>query len=141
MLSLGKEIDKYAVVPYNGFRDLQDYYSSMSALGDIEIGKHGFIEEVHSDGGKIHSVSVPLCVLHAFDDPLITWRATANNHGFMRPEKMVKSGSGNVMLLLTKSGGHVGWPTGILPCQDKWKWMSEVAMSFGRAVTMAKQPS
>jgi predicted alpha/beta-fold hydrolase len=138
---LGKEIDEYAVVPYNGFRDLKHYYSSMSALGDIQIGKHGYIEEGHDHSAKIHSVSVPLCVLHAFDDPLITWRTTASNYGFMHPENLVKSGSGNVLLLLTKSGGHVGWPTGILPFHDKWKWMSEVAMSFGRAVATAKQIS
>ncbi len=109
----------------------------MSALGDIPLSLHGLPEEPNN--GKIHSISIPLCVVHAFDDPLITWRTTVHNNGFMHPENLVKSGSGNVMLLLTKSGGHVGWPMGMIPSQNKWKWMSDVAMSFGQAVAAAKR--
>jgi hypothetical protein len=109
----------------------------MSALGDIPLNENGLLQEENS--GKIHSVSIPLCVVHSFDDPLVTWRATANNEGFMHPENLVKSGTGNVMLLLTKAGGHVGWPIGVVPMLDKWKWMSDVAMSFGQAVASAKR--
>jgi hypothetical protein len=109
----------------------------MSALGDIPLTEDGLLEEENS--GKIHSVSIPLCVVHSLDDPLVTWRATANNKGFMQPDNLVKSGTGNVMLLLTKAGGHVGWPLGVVPSLDKWKWMSDVAMSFGQAVASAKK--
>ncbi len=34
------------------------------------------------------------------------------------------------MMLLTQSGGHVGWPMGMNPTKHAWEWMSEVAMSF-----------
>jgi predicted alpha/beta-fold hydrolase len=131
-----QEIDEYAVVPYNGFRDLNDYYTSMSALGDIPWNTEGLPEVQNT--GKINSITIPFCVLHAFDDPLVTWRATVNNEGLMNPESLVKSGSGNLMLLLTKSGGHVGWPLGIFPFKDKWKWMNDAAMTFGQAVATAK---
>lgn len=109
----------------------------MSALGDIPMNKDGLLEE--ENNGKIHSVAIPLCVVHSFDDPLVTWRATASNKGFMHPENLVKSGNGNVMLLLTKAGGHVGWPLGVVPIFYKWKWMSDVAMTFGQAVASAKR--
>jgi predicted alpha/beta-fold hydrolase len=132
-----QEIDKYAVVAYNHFRDLEHYYTEMSALGDIPHGRDGLLEE--NNNGKIHGVSIPFCVLQAFDDPLISWRATANNEGVMRPENLVRTGSGHTMLLLTKAGGHVGWPLGILPFVDQWKWMSDAAMGFARAVDEAKR--
>jgi len=52
--------------------------------------------------GRISNVSIPFCVIHALDDPLITWRSVGE------PETVVHSGRGYVVILLTKSGGHVG---------------------------------
>lgn len=109
----------------------------MSALGDIPHNADGLLKEPNT--GKIHNVSVPLCVVHALDDPLITWRAIAGNKGLMRPENLVRTGSGNTMLLLTKAGGHVGWPLGFVPFVDKWKWMSDVVMSFAQALDDANR--
>mmetsp|Transcript_21058 Transcript_21058/g.37889 ORF Transcript_21058/g.37889 Transcript_21058/m.37889 type:complete len:121 (-) Transcript_21058:415-777(-) len=109
----------------------------MSALGDIPHDSNGMIPlENH---GKIHNVSVPLLVVHAFDDPLVTVRATSQNEGFMHPKNLVKTGKGNLILLLTKAGGHVGWPLGLVPTAEKWKWMSDVAMSFAQSVSSAKK--
>jgi predicted alpha/beta-fold hydrolase len=130
---LSKEIDEYAVVPFNGFDSLNHYYSEMSALGDIPHDSAGVIP-IHNIG-RIHNVSIPLVVVHAFDDPLITWRSTCQNTGFMHPANLAKTGNGNLMLLLTKAGGHVGWPTGFIPTVNKWKWMSDVAMSFAQSVS------
>jgi predicted alpha/beta-fold hydrolase len=132
-----KEIDEFAVVAYNGFNDLEHYYSEMSALGDIPHTPDGLLQE--NNTGKIHTVSIPFCVVQALDDPLVTWRATASNEGFMHPENLVRTGSGNVMLLLTKAGGHVGWPLGSAPFLDKWKWMSDAVMSFAQAVDEANR--
>jgi predicted alpha/beta-fold hydrolase len=133
-----QEIDAYAVVPMNGFDDLNHYYVEMGAMGDIPhtAGPEDLLENTN---GKILTVSIPLCVLHALDDPLITWRTVASNEGPMHPENLVRSGSGNVMILLTKGGGHVGWPVGNVPFVDKWKWMSDAAMSFAHAVDKAKR--
>ena len=137
ILSLNaKEIDRYAVIPYNSFRDLDDYYTSMSALGDIPLNDQGLPEGINS--GKVHSIAIPLLVVQAFDDPLITWRATAQNEGIMHPQNLTKTGTGNLMLLLTKAGGHVGWPTGLAPVADKWLWMSNLVASFGQAISACK---
>jgi predicted alpha/beta-fold hydrolase len=100
-------------------------------MGDIPL-------DSVDEPGRIANVSIPLCVLHALDDPLITWKTVAANQGLRHPRNLVKVGSGNLMLLLTKAGGHVGWPTGINPAIDKWKWMSEAVKSFGSAFTKAK---
>jgi predicted alpha/beta-fold hydrolase len=79
----------------------------MSALGDVPL------EEYDSDQlaptRRIHNISIPFCVIHALDDPLMTWRSVAANHGLMHPTNLTKTGSGNLFILLTKRGGHVGW--------------------------------
>lgn len=111
----------------------------MSALGDLDSIDPKLGGVLDNPNGNIHSVAIPFCVLHSIDDPLITWRTVANNEGFMHPENLTKSGKGNTMILLTSSGGHVGWPLGWLPFLDNWKWMSDVAMSFGNAVDKAKR--
>jgi hypothetical protein len=108
----------------------------MSALGDIPRTSTGVVNNMH---GKIHDVAIPFCVMHALDDPLITWRTVASNEGFMHPYNLSKSGSGNLMILLTKAGGHVGWPLGWWPSLNKWRFMSDAAWSFAEAVHQAKQ--
>jgi predicted alpha/beta-fold hydrolase len=133
------EIDEHAVAPYHGFDSLDHYYTSMSALGDLEpvdMKQGGVLD--HPEG-NIHSVSIPFCVLHAIDDPLITWRTVASNEGFMHPQHLTKSGKGNTMILLTSGGGHVGWPLGWVPFVHNWRWMNDAAMSFGAAVDKVKK--
>lgn len=107
----------------------------MSALGDIPRTSAGVVD---NPDGKIHNVAIPFCVMHALDDPLITWRTVASNEGFMHPDSLSKSGSGNLMILLTKGGGHVGWPLGWWPSLHNWRFMSDAAGSFSQAVHQAK---
>jgi predicted alpha/beta-fold hydrolase len=85
-------------------------------------------------------INVPFCVVHALDDPLITWRVVASNNkeGVLHPSKLTRENP-NLFLLLTKRGGHVGWPTGWLPFIDKWKWMSAVPAGFVDAVMKARE--
>jgi predicted alpha/beta-fold hydrolase len=137
------EIDKTAVVAYNGFRDLDHYYSEMSALGDTlqefheendEISRTSTLLAQLDSRKRLQNLSIPLLVVHALDDPLISWRTVAANRGLMRPEHLVRwVPSGKLLILLTKRGGHVGWPLGLNPSNYKWKWMNDVAMSFVEA--------
>lgn len=129
-----------AVAPYSGFDDVDHYYTEMSALGDVPHRKDDdSMDEFYSGTKQIDNVSIPLVVLQALDDPLITWRSTCANHGLMHPNNLVKTGKGNVILLLTKGGGHVGWPVGFLFFQNQWKWMSNAVSSFGTAVQEVKR--
>jgi len=113
-----KGIDEHAVVTYNGYDNIMHYYSDMSAMGDYYSS---------NQTGRISNVSIPLCIIHALDDPLITWRAAV---GPDKPENVVKSGKGYLLVLLTKSGGHVGWPLGINPKNYGWKWMHGAVEGF-----------
>lgn len=89
-------IDIYGISRYNNFNGVLDYYKSMSALGDsVEIDGNGLLQ------GRINNVHVPLCVIHALDDPLITWRTLG------RPDSVVNSSNGNVVMLLTQGGGKL----------------------------------
>lgn len=115
---------------------MEDFYAAMSALGDIP--QDAYYKNSSSIPGKIHNVSIPLCVMHAFDDPISSWRTVAANDGFMHPRTLVRSGQGNLMLLLTKRGGHVGWPLGVLSHRRQWEFMSSAASDFASAVIKAK---
>ena len=77
-------------------------------------------------------------MIHALDDPLITWQTVAANCGIMHPGNLTKLGSGNLFLLLSKRGGHVGWPLSTLPFIDNWEWMNDNAMYFVNAVRQAR---
>jgi predicted alpha/beta-fold hydrolase len=108
------------------------YYSEMSAMGDIPL-------DSPISPGQIANVSIPLCIVNALDDPLITWKAVAANDGLRHPSNIVKTGSGNVLMLLTKAGGHVGWPLGVNPSIEKWGWMNGAVHSFVTAFEEAKK--
>eukprot|EP00980_Cylindrotheca_fusiformis_P021650 scaffold8505_cov130-Cylindrotheca_fusiformis.AAC.16 len=132
------ELDTVGIAPYSGFDNVTHYYRTMSVLGDMAHKPDGSLDD-HYKGKKVDSIAVPLVVLHAMDDPLLSWRATCANEGLMNPKNLVKTGTGNLMILLTKAGGHVGWPVGFFFFQNNWKWMSDVAMSLATAVQAAKQ--
>mmetsp|Transcript_2757 Transcript_2757/g.4233 ORF Transcript_2757/g.4233 Transcript_2757/m.4233 type:complete len:195 (-) Transcript_2757:214-798(-) len=125
---------------YNGFNNVMEYYSEVSAMGDAPsqsgcrysdstaVNYSQSVCTVESE--RIANVSIPLCVLHALDDPIISWRSVVRKNN--QPSDIVESGSGNVMLLLTKSGGHVGWPVGWKI--TGWSWMNNLLRDFTNAV-------
>ena len=138
-------LDVQAIVTYNSFDSILHYYSEMSAMGDRTpefdlFGSGGKGESSNKtttdDGwGRIADVSIPFAVVQSLDDPLVGWRTIGTNN----PQRLADSGNGNVMLVLTKAGGHVGWPLGNRPSNDKWKWMNDAARDFANAVDMAKK--
>jgi predicted alpha/beta-fold hydrolase len=134
----GQDVDRYAATAYHGFESVESFYAAMSALGDIPQEDY-YDNHTLGVSGKIFNVSVPLCVMHALDDPISTWKTVAATSGFMRPERLVTTGSGNLMILLTKRGGHVGWPRGWLSHRWQWEFMSEAVAGFASAVGKAKQ--
>lgn len=114
-------LDEALMVPYNGFKDIEDYYAAMGAMGDFE--------SFDADGiGRIANVSIPLIMISAKDD-VIGYIDT-----FVDPKQVSESGSGYTMVLLTRTGGHVGWPMGLNPRKNGWKWMSDAAISFVESV-------
>ena len=102
-----KAIDAEAIVTYNSFDNILHYYSEMSAMGDREpeFQLFGPAESVSpgNEWGRIGNVSIPFAFLQALDDPIVGWRTL----GTTDLQGLVSSGTGNIMLLLTKGGGHV----------------------------------
>jgi len=97
--------------------------------------------------GRIENVSIPLLFVNALDDAFGTWRCLHD------PYSIVNSGAGNVFMLITEYGGHVGyvnldkfnnltlfsinnfntvlrWPTGLNPAKDGWKFIHTVTSNF-----------
>jgi hypothetical protein len=135
--TISQHLDVEAIVNYNSFDNLLHYYSEMSSMGDRRAEFQLFDDQscATGDWGRIANVSVPFAVLQALDDPLVGWRTI----GTEKPQELADSGSGNVMLLLTKAGGHVGWPLGINPKRNAWKWMNDAARDYANAVDKARQ--
>ena len=128
------EIDVHAIVTYNGFDDLVHYYTEMSAMGDTDAFQSSRVKSNSDSGvGRIANVSIPFCVMHAIDDPLTSWRTMGHD-----PEKLVQTGSGNIMMLLKESGGHVGWPLGMNPASNGWKFMNDAISGFTNSVDLAR---
>lgn len=143
------EVDVHAIVTYNGFDSLLHYYTEMSAMGDTcafqalncEVGRtNATTTRIAKDDcttcdqvGRIGNVSIPFCVMHALDDPLTTWRTMGHD-----PQRVVQTGSGHIMMFLTKSGGHVGWPLGLNPASSGWKFMNDAVSGFVNGVDQAR---
>ncbi len=130
------EVDIHGIVTYNGFDSVLHYYAEMSAMGDTSLFQSKDVKNIHSDSspGRIGNVSIPFCVLHALDDPITTWRTMGHD-----PEKLVRTGAGNTMMLLTSSGGHVGWPLGVNSAVRGWEFMNNVAGDFVNIVNTARK--
>ncbi len=103
-------------------------------MGDSTAFQNKLTENMEDKVGRVERVMIPFCVLHALDDPLVTWRVVGHN-----PSTLVNSGQGNILLLLTKTGGHVGWPTGLNPRAHGWKWMNDAVIHFTKSVDKARK--
>ena len=95
----------------------------MSASGDVET-------PCNAESPRLSNVSIPFLVVHALDDPIITWKTLC------RPQDVALSGNGFVMMLITRTGGHVGWPVGSNPTRGAWSWMNDVARDFVNALAL-----
>ena len=112
---------------YNNYDNITHYYSEMSAMGD-------YID--NNNMGRITNISRPYLVVHALDDPLITWK-TLTSGTSATPDDISGSGDGNIIMMITNSGGHVGWPQGLLPRRNGWSFMNNVVRDFVNAVDNA----
>ena len=119
------DFDESFFVQYNDeFDSLNDYYSQMGALGDVTTDYNE---------SKISNVSIPMLSVYSLDDPIGYYRT------FHDPGAISKTGGGFSVILVTEKGGHVGYPTNLVPWRDGWRWMSDCASSFAESVQIAKR--
>ena len=113
------------------------YYAELSAMGDIPMDAYENQSTLPANA-RIHDTAIPLAIISALDDPLCSWRTVAANAGLMHPSTLTSQvRSGNLVLLLTKAGGHVGWPLGWSPRARKWEWMNDASSTFAESVQLA----
>ncbi|GMH58945.1 hypothetical protein TL16_g13091 [Triparma laevis f. inornata] len=117
------DVDTNMVAPYNGYATVDDYYVGMSAASDFVSVE---------DAGAIGDVSIPLAIVNALDDPIVCEKCIGD------PRLISQTGSGNIFLLLTKRGGHVGYPLGPDVRSGKWSWMSDAVSAFVEAIKVGE---
>ena len=108
-----------------------DYDDMSAASADDRIG-----ERERGEEKRLSNVKKPCFVLHARDDPII--------HADSLPLGQQGSGApSNVLLLMTKHGGHIGWPTGWLPFLTRFGYSTGLALTFidGLHRELASSPS
>jgi len=104
------DLDEVFVAPFNGFRDLADYYRDLGLSGD----------------DKWRKVRVPTLAIAARDDP-ITHCDSLHAAEYAR-------GNANLLFLITERGGHCGWPLGWAPWRRGFAFSSEAISVFVGAV-------
>ena len=81
-----KEFDEAITLPIHGYKTVREYYDSISC--------------VH----VLHNIQVPVFCLSCKDDPICIEECI--------PYDEIKNNP-NIVLAVTRTGGHVGWYTGI----------------------------
>ena len=77
---------------------------------------------------KLKSLKIPMLAVHAMDDPIL--------HVDTYPTNIVEHGtlSENLVVLITRTGGHVGWPVGLMPWVRRWIFQNTIAAEFIEAI-------
>ncbi len=109
--------DEKVVTPLNGFRDGCHYYEDMTPTAD-----------------EWKNVKVPFLAMHARDDPIL--------HVDSMPHLKARAGAptDQLVVLVTETGGHVGWPLGVAPWIYRWHFQNELLLEFCNGV-MATLPA
>ena len=108
-------IDQEMITPYNGFTSVVHYYESMSAVDHVP------------------QLAIPLAMVGSLDDPIITEKTMG------KPQQVADSNAaGNMFILLTQKGGHVGYPLGNV-VSAKWLWMSTIVETFVESARKADE--
>jgi len=91
-----------------GFATVDDYYANASS------------------DQRLHQVDVPLLLINAADDP-IAYLGPAGGKLLLPSDALASNG--NLALVLTQEGGHLGW----CDAEEPWKrskWIEEVSLQF-----------
>lgn len=106
-----RQFDERFTAPHGGYRDVEDYYERASSFR------------------VIWHIKIPTLILHADDDPLIP------TEPFRDPSI---AGNPNVLLVVTQSGGHVGFLGDAREGEDR-RWAENRIVEFCRALAGGRQ--
>ena len=102
-----REFDEQYTAPHGGYRDASDYYARTSSRAVIP------------------DIRVPTLVIHALDDPLIPAEPFLDRRIADNPD---------VLLVLTRDGGHVGFISAPAPGEDR-HWAENRVVEFCRLLS------
>jgi len=107
-----QDFDLQFTCKLNGYEDLQNYYKEHSCIS------------------LLPKISVPIMLLNSLDDPLVP--------APLIPYQLPQENS-NVLLVTTKTGGHISWVEGWL-FPNKEHWHEKLIMQFfGSILQLEKQ--
>ena len=114
-----KITDLFTARSFESFRDFDRRVTSVihnMTLEEYEREVFAYHDERWLD------ISVPCLVVNAIDDPVL------HVQDAVIPE--MASLNSNICFLVTKKGGHIGWPTGLSMREHGYRWISDVAYAF-----------
>ena len=105
------DFDAKIIKPLVRYHDNEHYYRDMSPTKEM-----------------YKNVCVPFLIVHAQDDPIL--------HVDSMPVEEYRSGKNteNICVLITSTGGHVGWPLGMNPWKHRWRFQNTIAIEFCRGI-------
>eukprot|EP01036_Dinobryon_divergens_P034710 gene34710-44891_t len=120
------DFDSIMVTRLNGFRSVAEYYHHLTATDDqILSSPH------NCQGGGNLTLEKPLLALHAMDDVII--------HPNTMPSAACSAAVDNLICLVTDTGGHVGWPVGLLPTEHRWLFQNSIIIDFCKTLCALQQ--
>ena len=102
-----REFDEWVTAPHGGFRDASDYYARTSSRAVLE------------------EIRVPTLIIHSADDPLIPAEPFLD---------AAIAGNPDVLLVLTRRGGHVGFLSDRAEGEDR-HWAENRVVEFCRMLS------
>ena len=105
------DFDYSFITPLHRFKDALHYYRDMSATDE-----------------KLVNLKIPLLALHAADDPIL--------HVDTHPVRQAVEGklTQNLICLITRTGGHVGWSLGWFPWLSRWLFQNTITFEFFESI-------
>jgi len=105
------DFDSKVIAPLHKFKDVWHYYDELSAVANVE------------------RFQVPILAVSAADDPIL--HADAVGLDLFKNSK-------NLAYILTRKGGHVGWPIGWFFWRNKWVLQNTLIIEWANALSETK---
>lgn len=131
------DFDSVVVTGLHRFDNVYHYYSDMCGASEqclrkmLQQSQINEQDNTQDQESKLCGFSRPLLYVHAADDPII--------HVDTVPDITILRQINNLVCLITKTGGHVGWPIGLSPWRHRWKFQNELIHEFCTAIALQKQ--
>jgi len=123
-----KHLDFEAVIKTRRLKDFDSLFT-------CKIFGYDHVDDYYNDASSINYLSrirVPVLMVQATDDPIVSEHVLPKEHSQQNP---------NLIFLLSKRGGHVGFPEGLFPVGQADTWSDRVMADYLAILNSLNQPS